>query len=129
LVSHLRLDEVVFTGAVSQSELNAYYELADVFLGLSEHEGYGAPFIEAMHFGIPVIAFDAGAVRETLHGGGVLLTEKRPEVVAELVGIVMNDPATRAAVLTTQERALARIRSVDIGAKLNEALDVVEAAL
>ena len=66
LVSHLRIDEVVFTGAVSQAELNAYYRLSDVFLCLSEHEGYGAPLIEAMHFGLPVIAYDAGAVKETL---------------------------------------------------------------
>ncbi len=129
LVSHLRIDEVVFTGAVTQSELNAYYRLADTFLGLSEHEGYGAPLIEAMHFGIPVIAFDAGAVRETLQGGGILLTEKRPEVVAELLAMVMNDQAFRAAVVKTQEQALARIRSVDIGEKLDEALRMVEATL
>ncbi|MBK5254634.1 MAG: glycosyltransferase [Vicinamibacteria bacterium] len=129
LVSHLRVDEVVFTGAVTQSELNAYYQLADAYLGLSEHEGYGAPLIEAMRFGIPVIAFDAGAVRETLQGGGVLLTEKRPEVVAELLGMVVSDTATRAAVLNTQEKALARIGSVNIGAKLDQALLRVEAAV
>lgn len=127
LVSHLRIDEVVFTGAVTQSELNAYYRLADAFLCLSEHEGYGAPLIEAMRFGVPVIAFDAGAVRETLQGGGILLTEKRPEVVAELLGMVMEDPGTRAAVLKTQERALAKVRSVDIGAKLDQALRSVGA--
>ncbi|MEO8502059.1 MAG: glycosyltransferase family 4 protein [Vicinamibacteria bacterium] len=127
LVSHLRIDEVVFTGAVTQAELNAYYKMADVFLGLSEHEGYGAPLIEAMHFGIPVIAFEAGAVRETLHGGGVLLHDKKPEEVAELLGLLMSDQGLRAAVLETQARALARIRSVDIGQKLEDALRLIEA--
>jgi glycosyltransferase involved in cell wall biosynthesis len=128
MVSHLRVDEVVFAGAVTQSELNAYYRLADAFLGLSEHEGYGAPLIEAMHFGIPVIAFDAGAVKETLQGGGILLKEKDPEVVAELLGMVMADPGLRASVLQTQTRALARIRSVDIGERLEQALRLVETA-
>lgn len=128
LVSHLRVDEVVFAGAVTQSELNAYYRLADAFLGLSEHEGYGAPLIEAMHFGIPVIAFDAGAVKETLCGGGILLKEKDPAVLAELLGMVMADPGLRASVLQTQTRALARIRSVDIGERLEQALRLVETA-
>lgn len=126
LVSHLRIDEVVFAGAVTQTELNAYYRLADVFLGLSEHEGYGAPLIEAMRFGLPVVAFDAGAVRETLQGGGILLTDKAPEVVAELLGKVVGDRAFRDAVLATQAVALARIGSVDIGARLDQALGRIE---
>ena len=126
MVSHLRIDEVVFAGAVTQGELNAYYRLADVFLGLSEHEGYGAPLIEAMRFDLPVLAFDAGAVRETLQGGGVLLTDKRPEVVAEFLGMVIEDAALRKAVLETQAAALARIRSVDIGERLDHVLRRVE---
>lgn len=127
LVSHLRVDEVVFTGAVAQSELNAYYRLADAFLCLSAHEGYGAPLIEAMHFGLPVVALDAGAVKETLRGGGVLLSGEPPEVIAELLGKLITDVSFRAAVLKTQEQALARIRSVDIGERLDHALRTVEA--
>ena len=85
LVRELRLDEVVFTGQVDDDELYAYYRLADVFLCLSEHEGFCVPLQEAMHFGLPVIAYDAGAVRETLRGGGLLLQDKRPELVADLL--------------------------------------------
>ncbi len=126
LVSHLRVDEVVFAGAVTQSELNAYYGLAHAFLCLSEHEGYGAPLVEAMHFNLPVIAFDAGAVRETLRGGGILLQEKEPEVVAELLGLVLSDGSLRDAVLKTQAQALAAIRGVDLGARLDQALHTLE---
>ena len=54
LVRELRVDEVVFTGQVDDDELYAYYRLADVFLCLSEHEGFGVPLQEAMHFGLPV---------------------------------------------------------------------------
>ena len=126
LVSHLRIDEVVFAGAVTQAELNAYYRLADGFVCLSEHEGYGAPLIEAMHFGLPVIAFDAGAVKETLQGGGVLLKEKAPEVVAELLDMVLRNGPTRDAVLRTQQTALAKILSVDTGEQLDRVLKSVE---
>ena len=85
LVRELRVDEVVFTGQVDDDELYAYYRLADVFLCLSEHEGFGVPLQEAMLFGVPVVAYDAGAVRETLRGGGLLLKDKSPELVAELL--------------------------------------------
>jgi len=122
LARELRVDEVVFTGHVDDSELIAYYRLADLFLCLSEHEGFCVPLVEAMHFGVPVVAYDAGAVRETLRGGGVLLREKTPELVAELVGRVLSDPALRAAVLASQARAIAAIRATDFGALLRERL-------
>lgn len=129
LVSHLRIDEVVFTGAVTQAELNAYYRLSHAFLCLSEHEGYGAPLIEAMYLGLPVIAYDAGAVKETLGHGGILLKEKNPEEIAELLGMVVPEGPIRRAVLETQKAALEKIRSVDFAALLDQALrTVVESA-
>ncbi|HUL78289.1 MAG TPA: glycosyltransferase family 4 protein, partial [Vicinamibacteria bacterium] len=85
LARDLGAEEVVFTGHVDDDELYAYYRVADVFLCLSEHEGFCVPLQEAMRFHLPVIAHDAGAVRETLRGGGILLQDKRPELVAELL--------------------------------------------
>jgi L-malate glycosyltransferase len=121
-VRRLGADEVVFTGHVDDDDLRAYYAAGDVFLCLSEHEGYCVPLLEAMAFGLPVIAYDAGAVAETLRGGGILLQEKRPEVVAELVGRVVQDEALRSAVLRTQERALGAVRAIDFSALLQERL-------
>ncbi len=122
MIETLRLDEVVFTGQVDDDDLRAYYSLADVFLCLSEHEGYCVPLVEAMALGVPVVAFDAGAVRETLRGGGLLLHDKRPELVAELLHDVVHDARLRRAVLATQERALAELRALDFGALLLERL-------
>ena len=116
LVRELRLDEVVFTGQVDDDELYAYYRLADVFLCLSEHEGFGVPLQEAMHFGLPVIAYDAGAVRETLRGGGLLLQDKRPELVADVLDRLTRGGDLRRAVLASQAEAISRIRSTDFGA-------------
>jgi L-malate glycosyltransferase len=124
-VRDLRLDEVVFSGHVDDDELMAFYSVADAFLCLSEHEGFCVPLLEAMTFGIPVVAYDAGAVAETLRGGGVLLKEKRPEVVAELLRTLRGDPALRRSVLATQERALRELRAVDFGALLMERLSPV----
>ena len=121
-VRRLGTDEVIFTGHVDDDDLRAYYGAGDVFLCLSEHEGYCVPLLEAMAFGLPVIAYDAGAVKETLRGGGILLREKRPEVVAELIGRLREDAVLRSVVLRTQERALAAVRAIDFSALLQERL-------
>ena len=122
LVRELRVEEVVFTGHVAQDELMACYSVSHLFLCLSEHEGYGVPLVEAMVFGLPVIAYDAGAVAETLRGGGLLLAQKDPLEVAALVDRVLADAGLREAVLRTQARALAEIRATDFGALLRDRL-------
>jgi glycosyltransferase involved in cell wall biosynthesis len=122
LVRELRVDEVVFTGQVDDQELYAYYRLADAFLCLSEHEGFCVPLQEAMHFGLPVIAYETGAVRETLHGGGLLLQDKSPALVAELLERVTHGGDLRRAVLASQAKAVAAIRATDFGALLRDRL-------
>jgi glycosyltransferase involved in cell wall biosynthesis len=110
-VRDLRLSEVVFTGQVDDDELLAFYSVAAAFLCLSEHEGYCVPLVEAMELDVPVLAYDAGAVAETLNGGGVLLKEKQPELVAQLLREVLTNRALREAVLSTQRRAAAAVRA------------------
>jgi L-malate glycosyltransferase len=122
MVRALRVDEVVFTGHVDHDDLLACYAEADLFLCLSEHEGYCVPLVEAMAFGVPVIAYDAGAVAETLRGGGLLLSGKDPQEVAALMERVLTDAALRGAVLESQDRALAQVRALDFGALLEERL-------
>lgn len=122
-VEGLGLHDVVFTGHVDDDDLRACYASADLFLSLSEHEGFCVPLVEAMNYGVPVVAYAAGAVPETLRGGGVLLRDKsRPEATAELVHAVLTDPALRTAVLATQTRAIAEIRATDFGALLRDRL-------
>jgi L-malate glycosyltransferase len=122
LVASLGVQQVVFTGHVDHDELLACYSVADLFLCLSEHEGFCVPLLEAMVFGVPVVAYDAGAVRETLRGGGLLIQDKRPDVVAELVSQVLTDEILREGVLETQRRALADLRATDFGALLADRL-------
>jgi len=122
IVRALQVEEVVFTGQVDDDDLRAFYASSDLFLCLSEHEGFCVPLLEAMAFGLPVVAYDAGAVRETLRGGGVLLRQKDPATVAGLVHRLITDGLLRARVLETQDRALAEVRATDFGALLLERL-------
>jgi glycosyltransferase involved in cell wall biosynthesis len=122
LARTLRLRDVAFCGRVEDDELRSAHGLADVLVSLSEHEGYGVPLVEAMLAGVPVVAYDAGAVAETMGGAGVLLGEKRPELVAGVIERLVGDPALRAAVLAGQERVAARIRATDFQALVLSAL-------
>jgi glycosyltransferase involved in cell wall biosynthesis len=122
LACELRLHDVVFCGRVEEDELRSAYGLADVLVSLSEHEGYGVPLVEAMLAGVPVVAYDAGAVGETIGGGGILLEEKSPELVAGVIESLLGDPALRATVLARQERVAARIRATDFRALVLDAL-------
>ena len=98
---------VVFTGPIDEPSLLAHYRAADQFLCLSEHEGFGLPLIEAMRLRVPVIAYAAGAIPETLAGSGVLVRTLNPLLLAELIGRVAHDASLRNAICEQQEeRAL-----------------------
>lgn len=97
---------VEFTDTVTHAEKLACYRAADVFVCLSEHEGFKVPLVEAMHLGVPVVAYAAGAVPETVAQGGVLLDTKDPLVVATAVDRILSDGAVRADLVSAgHERA------------------------
>ncbi len=109
LVEELRLKNAVeFVGQVADTELRSFYETCDLYLCMSEHEGFCVPLIEAMHFGCPVIAFASSAVPDTLGDGGLLISRKAPHETAELMNIVLTDANLRSEMLA---RGRARVAS------------------
>lgn len=105
-VEELELSDVVFSGHVPFDEILAYYHIADIFLCLSEHEGFCVPLVEAMYFGIPIIAYDSSAVGETLGGSGLLLQDKNPMIVAETVHKVVTDQELRECIIGNEKLRL-----------------------
>ncbi|MBN1487933.1 MAG: glycosyltransferase [Anaerolineae bacterium] len=107
LVADLGLhDQVVFTGRVSDADLVAYYQAADLYLCASYHEGFCVPLIESMYFGVPVLARKSTAVPETLGHAGVLFTELGYEAVAEMAHLLVEDQALRQRVIARQKARL-----------------------
>jgi L-malate glycosyltransferase len=118
LRAKLGADHVHFVGHVSNAELRAYYDVGDLFLCASEHEGFCVPLVEAFHMGIPVLAFAATAVPATLDGGGVLYTTKDPWRVAALMDALVSEQPLRRAVVAAQDEALDRLQKQDFAGKL-----------
>jgi len=117
---HLRNVELL--GAVRQEELNACYRVSRLFLSMRDHEGFCIPLIESLVHDVPVLAYAAAAVPETLDGAGVLFREKRFDLVAEMMGRLAADGPFRAAVIRGQRERLARFEARDVAAELRAAL-------
>ena len=105
-VQQLGVKHVVFTGHIPFDEILAYYHLADLFLCMSEHEGFCIPLVEAMYFQIPVIARAGTGVTGTLGDGGILLEGKNPLETAGLIHYVLEHPRVREALTESGSRRL-----------------------
>ena len=95
-------DAVIFTGHVTQQEMVTYYKTADLFVSMSEHEGFGKPLIESMYLGLPVLAHASTAVPSTLGGAGVLFHDKDYEALAEIVDILVQNKHLRKQIIAAQ---------------------------
>jgi glycosyltransferase involved in cell wall biosynthesis len=99
-------DRFIFTGAVPDVELAAYYRASSVYVSLSEHEGFCVPLVEAMAMQVPVLAYSAGAVPDTLGGAGIQFAPKDLEYAAELLGMLAFERSPREEVLAGQRKRL-----------------------
>jgi len=122
LIARLGTPDVHFLGHVSNEELTALYDVADLFLCASEHEGFCVPIVEAFYKRVPVVAYAATAVPATMDGGGVLYDTKDPLEIARLMDAVL-DPLIEEAVLESQDAALRRLRARDFDATLLRFVD------
>src|SRR5947207_3920618 len=109
---------VHFVGPVANEELVAFYEIADLFLCASEHEGFCVPLVEAFYKQIPVLAYAATAVPATMDGAGVLYTDKDPSHVAALMDAVVSNVDVQEALIRGQLAAIDRLRARDFAGTL-----------
>ncbi len=118
MAGELGLANVHFVGHVSDAELIAYYEVADLFLCASEHEGFCVPLVEAFYKQVPVVAYAATAVPSTMDGAGILYHDKRPGHVAAIIDAILSDSGIQDAIVEGQLAAVDRLQDKDFGATL-----------
>ena len=123
LIARLGTPDVHFLGHVTNEELTALYDVADLFLCASEHEGFCVPIVEAFYKQVPVLAYAATAVPATMDGGGVLYDTQDPLEIARLMDAVLDDVRLQDAVIASQDASLARLRAKDFGATLLRNVD------
>ena len=117
-------ERFIFTGPVPDAELAAYYRASSVYISLSEHEGFCVPLVEAMAMDVPVLAYSAAAVPDTLGGAGVQFAPKDLEHAAELLGMLAFEDHPREEVLAGQRRRLQDFGDGVIQQRLASAISV-----
>ena len=125
LTATLGTSHVHFIGHVSDEELVAFYELADLFLCASEHEGFCVPLVEAFYKQVPVLAYAATAVPSTMDGAGVLFDTLDPMRVAALMDAILSDAALQDRIVDEQLAAVDRLRAQDFAGTLLGFVDQV----
>ena len=103
---------------MSDEELVAFYEIADLFLCASEHEGFCVPIVEAFYKQVPVLAYAATAVPSTMDGAGVLFEDRDPIHVATLMDEIVSNAALQDRIVDGQLAAVDRLRSKDFAGTL-----------
>lgn len=99
-------NNIEFTGMVSESELYTYYRIADIFVCMSEHEGFCIPLVESMLFEIPIVAYNSTGVPHTMNGSGALVLKKDFKEIASLCNVIINDEYVKNEIINKQlERA------------------------
>jgi len=126
LIASLGTQDVHLLGQVSDEELTALYDVADLFLCASEHEGFCVPLVESFYKQVPVLAYAATAVPATMDGAGVLYETREPARVASLIHGVLSDASLVDDLVAGQDDALARLRARDFDRTL---LDFVHRVL
>lgn len=126
MAARLHLGDIHFTGRVTDSELMTYYSMADVFVSMSEHEGFGVPLVESMIFDIPVLAYNAAAVPFTMGGSGVLFHNKsRFLELAELLEEIVTQNHLRDQIITRQRTRLEDFSETRIGAQWTDLIQTL----
>ena len=125
LAARLGVSNVHFAGHVSNAELSAYYEVADLFLCASAHEGFCVPLIESFYKQIPVLAYAASAVPATMDGAGVLFSTEEPLEVAAVMDAILDDNQLYGRIVQRQDEALARLRAKEFDATLLQYVEQV----
>lgn len=119
-------DRFIFTGSVPDEDLAVYYRTARAYISLSEHEGFCVPLLEAMAADVPVLAYAATAVPDTLDGAGVQFAPKDLEFAAELLGELAYNEALRARVLAGQRQRLETFGDARVRSDLTRLLSMVD---
>jgi L-malate glycosyltransferase len=119
------LDAVEIAGSVTHEELIAYYAASDVFVCLSNHEGFCVPLLESMYHRLPIVAYTNTAVPETVRGAGLILPNKEPARVAAAIDRVVRDDQLRT---TLAQAASARVGTFALPRVQDGFLSALEAA-
>ncbi len=125
LIKSLELEDVFFTGHTSFESILAYYSVADLFLCMSEHEGFCVPLVESMFFKVPILAYNSSAISDTLSGSSILINEKNYKYIACMMDYLLEDMNLKDKIIDKQVRRLEELRPEKIGLEFQKYINKI----
>lgn len=115
-------DSIVLTGSISEKDMASYYKAADLFLCMSEHEGFCVPLLEAMNFDVPIMAYKSTGVPYTMADAGILFNKKNYIQIAEMIDALISDRDFKEKVVKKQRSRLQDFSEEKVESKLIEVI-------
>lgn len=86
-------DRIIFLGYLTDEEKFSHIASSDLFALTSLHEGFGIVFMEAMHFGVPIVCTNHGGQTDFLENGknGILIDVADIQACAEAIEKLRKD--------------------------------------
>jgi glycosyltransferase involved in cell wall biosynthesis len=90
-------DDILWLDTLKKEDMPSYYADIDIAVSTFRNEGFGLWVVEALAMGTPVVAFDAGGVRDSLEGcpASVLVKNGAQEMAAEIVRMLKDRKVRR----------------------------------
>ncbi|MBK8398449.1 MAG: glycosyltransferase [Leptospiraceae bacterium] len=105
LVQELELsNNIEFQENLTDEEVKRQLSKLDIYLSMSEHEGFGIPILEVMASGIPVLAYSSTAILETVRDAGILFNEKNFPYLAELIHKIVTSTNLKSKIVQKQNQ-------------------------
>jgi L-malate glycosyltransferase len=118
--------EITLTGKIDDEELYSYYRIADVYLSMSEHEGFGVPLVEAMAFNLPVVAYSCTAIPETIGIADCLFETKNFKQISEIIETIRKDEEFKKQIIEKQTQSLTRYSVNAVTKAFEELFDIAK---
>lgn len=98
----------LFTGFVSDRNLLLLYRNAIAYLFPSKYEGFGLPGLEAMNYGLPVIAANAGSLPEVYGDAAIFFDPEKKEDLEQAIRSISSNDSIRRKLRENGFRRIAR---------------------
>lgn len=114
-------NRLVLTGFIEDTDQAALYQGAYAFITASLHEGFGLPGLEAMRYGLPVLASNTAVFNEVYDNGAIYFDPLDPEDIAEHMKLVAQDQKFHAQM---QQKSVARVVMFDWADTAKQTLEI-----
>ncbi|OGK56337.1 hypothetical protein A3J15_03190 [Candidatus Roizmanbacteria bacterium RIFCSPLOWO2_02_FULL_38_10] len=105
LIKKRQINNVIIKANVNPEKLASYYRSCQLFLSMSEHEGFGIPVLEAIYYGVPVLSYRIPAMEEVLPPAN-LFDSKDVQKVADKIAVIQIDKRKKNKLIRDQSKIL-----------------------